>query len=125
MSPLPEAATDAELVALVDRWVGLLEQGDYEAANELIPPDEGRWAPNRVRWAIEGSGGRATVAGESRGLPQRRVVDRWEAADGSDAVGEIWYDLNIDGVASDLTATFWLVRVQGGQVVRLKDIHVM
>jgi hypothetical protein len=40
-------------------------------------------------------------------------------------VGEIWYDLNIDGVVSDLTATFRVVRVPGGLVMRLNDLHVM
>lgn len=40
-------------------------------------------------------------------------------------VGEIWYDLNIDGVASDLTATFRVVHVPEGLIVRLNDIHVM
>jgi hypothetical protein len=51
-------------------------------------------------------------------------ADGW-AANAYGEVGEIWYDLNIDGVASDLTSTFRVVRVQGGLVVRLNDIHVM
>ena len=41
------------------------------------------------------------------------------------AVAEIWYDLNIDGVASDLTATFRVVRGRDGLTIYLNDIHVM
>jgi hypothetical protein len=33
--------------------------------------------------------------------------------------------LNIDGLASDLTATFWIVDTPGGLILRLNDIHVM
>ena len=39
--------------------------------------------------------------------------------------GEIWYDLNIDGKASDLTAIFKLKSVEGGVTVNLQSIHVM
>jgi hypothetical protein len=76
---VPLAATDAELIALVDQWAALLEREEVD-----------RWKPN--------------PRGE---------------------VGEIWYDLNIDGVASDLTATFRIVRVPGGLELRLNDVHVM
>jgi hypothetical protein len=50
---------------------------------------------------------------------------KWEPTNRAGEVGEIWYDLNIDSVASDLTATFRLVRVPGELLVRLDDIHVM
>ena len=40
-------------------------------------------------------------------------------------IGEIWYDLNIDGVTTDLTATFFIVRDRAGIKIVLSDIHVM
>ena len=40
-------------------------------------------------------------------------------------IGEIWYDLNIDGVTTDLTATFFIVHDRAGIKVMLSDIHVM
>jgi len=40
-------------------------------------------------------------------------------------IGDIWYDLNIDGYASDLTATFFIQKRTDGLVLVLNDIHVM
>jgi hypothetical protein len=55
---------------------------------------------------------------------QRREVDRsLEANDGGE-LHEVWYDLYLDGELSDLTATFRLVRVPQGLVLRLYDICV-
>jgi hypothetical protein len=65
-----------------------------------------------------------TVRGVPSDVQQRKEVDRWEPNE-NDEVGEIWYDLNIDGVASDLTATFVMVDVDEGLSLRLRDIHVM
>ena len=67
---------------------------------------------------------KVTLTGRPSDVTQRKQVTWWKAerAMGS---GEIWYDLNIDGVASDLTATFWLVRDATGIKVVLNDIHVM
>jgi hypothetical protein len=125
MNTFPEDVTDAELIAFVDRWVALLEREDYVAAHGLIPTDrDSRWTPERIRWAIDGSGRRVTVAGESREFAQRKEVDRWEDP-GTGEVGEVWYDLNLDGVVSDLTARFRIVITPGGLMVRFHDIGVM
>ena len=40
-------------------------------------------------------------------------------------MGVIWYDLNIDGFVTDLTATFDLFETPEGISVQLNDIHVM
>jgi hypothetical protein len=40
-------------------------------------------------------------------------------------IAEVWYDLNINGLACDLTATFRVVENSDGLVVKLNDIHVM
>jgi hypothetical protein len=40
-------------------------------------------------------------------------------------IGEIWYDHSIDGVATDLTAPFFIVCDRAGIKVGLSDIRVM
>lgn len=130
MELLSETATDAELIAWVDHWAALLEREDYAAAHAFTDHDAHQgWSPTLMREVIKGYGEargeqRVTVAGVPGDVTQRKEVDRWEV-NSSGEVGEVWYDLNIDGVASDLTATFRLVRVPGGLVIRLNDIHVM
>jgi hypothetical protein len=127
----PADVTDAQLIAFVDGWVALLERRDYAGAHAYAAhhPDE-PWTPESMREVIEGygvarSGQRATVDAAPTDVVPRREVTRWPANAGSE-IGEIWYDLGIDGRASDLTATFALVqRVDGGIDVCLHDIHVM
>jgi len=53
-------------------------------------------------------------------VTQRKVVDWW-----STGLGQVWYDLNINGKVSDLTATFDLERTNQGLIIKLNDIHVM
>lgn len=45
--------------------------------------------------------------------------------DNLNSIGEIWYDLNLDGFASDLTATFSIVERSDRLEIELNDIHVM
>ncbi len=130
MEPLPSTVTDAELIAFVDEWAALLEQEDYDAAFAFTDhvPSMG-WTPELIRDAIKGYGDRdpgqrVTVQGVPSGVTQSKEVDRWPA-NAHGVFGEIWYDLNIDGKASDLTATFALKQVDGGVAVLLNDIHVM
>ena len=54
--------------------------------------------------------------------PEGRSMARQDAFG---CFGEIWYDLNINGEASDLTATFELKWADDGITVHLNDIHVM
>ena len=130
MAPLSENVSDAELIALIDRWAALLEREDYAGAFAFTDhiPDMG-WTPELVRAVIKGYGDadpgqRVTVDGVPTDISQRKAVDRWPTnAHGS--VGEIWYDLNMDGKASDLTAIFKLKQADGGITVHLNDIHVM
>jgi hypothetical protein len=130
MSPLPATVTDPELIAFVDRWATLLEQEDYEAAfafTDHIP--EMGWTPSLVREVIKSYGDcnpnqRVTVRGVPTDIRQRKKVDRWPT-NAHGCFAEIWYDLNIDGKASDLTATFDLKWAEDGVTVHLNDIHVM
>ncbi|HEU0300529.1 MAG TPA: hypothetical protein VFR37_13760 [Longimicrobium sp.] len=129
MAPLASTVTDEELIAFVDEWAALLEQEDYDAAfahTDHVP--QMGWTPELLRDAIQGYGGanagqRVTVDGVPTEVAQRKEVDRWPANDHG-VFGEIWYDLNIDGRASDLTATFALQHTDGGVAVLLDDIHV-
>jgi hypothetical protein len=130
MAPLPEGVTDADLIAFIDRWAALLEREDYDTAFALtghIP--EMRWTPALVRDVIKSYGEaqpdqRVTLEGVPTDISQRKRVDR-RPTNAHGCFGEIWYDLNIDGEASDPTATFALKGADGGVTVHLNDIHVM
>ena len=107
-----------------------MEREDYEAAYAYTDHiREMGWTPDLMRETVKSYGDaredqRITLAGVPSDINQRKEVERWEPNRYGE-VGEIWYDLNIDGVVSDLTATFRLVQVPQGLLVRLNDIHVM
>jgi hypothetical protein len=130
MEPLRATATDEDLIAFAERWAGLMEREDYEAAYAYTDHIcEMGWTSDLMRQVIKSYGDaredqRVTVAGVASDISQRKKVDRWEDNRYGE-VGEIWYDLNIDGGVSDLTSTFRVVRVPKGLVIRLNDIHVM
>ena len=129
MVPLPRDASDAELIAFVDRWAAALEAEDYEAAFAMVDhePRMG-WTPELIRSVIKGYGEasptqRVTVAGVPSDVRQRKEITRWTPPRPGGS-GELWYDLNIDGRASDLTATFAIIETKAGILLRLDDIHV-
>ncbi len=111
MKHLPHNSTDDELIAYADRWAALMESEDYVAAfgfTAHIP--EMKWTPQLIREAVKAYGDadpsqKVTLHGKPTDITQRKNVDRWPK-NSHGAVGELWYDLNIDGLASDLTATF-------------------
>lgn len=130
MDPLPNSATDADLLEFIDGWAALMEREDYESAYAYTDhvPEMG-WTPALMRDVVKSYGdGRAdqkiTVTGVPSDIAQEKTVDRW-GENREHEVGEIWYDLNIDGIASDLTATFRIIQAPDGLKVRLNDIHVM
>lgn len=130
MTPLPGTTSDSDLIAFVDGWASLLEREDYEAAFRYTDhvPAMG-WTPALIREVIKAYNEanpdqRVTVDGISTDITQRKEVSRNSiTADGY--FGYIWYDLNINGLASDLTATFDLYQADDGVRLRLSDIHVM
>lgn len=130
MKPLPETATDAHLIAFVDQWAALMEREDYVAAHSFTEHDPYQgWTPDLMQQVVKCYGEarkdqRVTVAGVPSDITQRKKVHCW-LENKLGVVGEVRYDLNIDGVVTDLTATFDIVRTAGGLVVRLCDIHVM
>ena len=141
MVVLPESATDADIIAAVDSWVRLLESEDYVAASEGVDsPPSGVWTPEFIRscikdhWDDAPKDHRVTFAGLTRQFTfddgrifvktQRKDVARWSEPNDGGELHEIWYDLNVDGVVSDLTATFRLARAPQGLLLRLYDICV-
>ena len=130
MKLLPTNSTDEDLIRYVDRWAEHLEKEEYTAAFALTDQEpEMKWTPDLVREVIKAYGAalptqRVTVTGKPTDISQRKAVSRWPK-NRFDAIGQIWYDLNIDGFASDLTATFGIFMVGGGLTLRLSEIHVM
>ena len=130
MELLPLDSADVDLIAFADRWAVLMESEDYAAAFAFTEHDGAmKWTPDLIRDVVKAYGDadpnqRVTLDGKSTDISQRKNVDRWDA-NAHGAVGEIWYDLNIDGVVSDLTATFTLIQRADGLTIQLNDIHVM
>lgn len=130
MKSLPKEISDEALIKLIDEWARLMEAEDYEAAfnfTEQVP--EMKWTPELSREVIKCYGDclptqKVTVEGKPTDITQRKEVARWEP-NVLKEIGEIWYDLNIDGFVSDLTATFRICQVPEGIILRLNYIHVM
>jgi len=107
-----------------------MELEDYSAAfayTSHIP--EMKWTADLVREVIKSYDEadpkqRVTLAGQPSDVHQRKDVTRWPINQYGE-IGQIWYDLNINGLASDLTATFRVVRSAEGLIIKLNDIHVM
>lgn len=130
VEPLPSTLSDADLIQFVDAWAAHLEREDYDAAfHHTEHVAHMGWTPALMREVIKAYGDgrptqRVTVAGGRKDVSQRKDVTRWPKPRPM-GIGEIWYDLNIDGVTTDLTATFFVVRDRAGMKVVLSDIHVM
>jgi len=127
---LPATASDDDLLRFVDGWARLMEREDYVAAFDYTEHDPYmRWTPELIREVVKSYGAsnpaqKVTLEGRPTDVHQRKEVTRWpETRPGG--VGEIWYDLNIDGLASDLTATFAIQANGDGLTIVLGDIHVM
>lgn len=132
---LKTSATDKEILEFIDQWALLLEKEDYDAAFNMTSHDSAmHWTPELIKEVIKAYGGSETTQkvtllnnglaidgrGEIEVANQRKEVTWFD-----DKKGDVWYDLNIDGYVSDLTATFWLEKTDNELVVILDDIHVM
>lgn len=128
MLTLPNSATNEEIIFAIDSWVTKLEQEEYASAIAMVEHPPG-WTADLLRNVIKSYGNalptqRVTLVAKRTDVSQRKEVDRWsDAPNGS--LGEVWYDLGIDGLTSDLTATFCILPGNCGMVFRLDDIHVM
>lgn len=139
MVTLPLDASDAEVLAVVRRWVDLLAAGQYAQAQALLLRDgaERDWPPELVAEVIaayeppsgasSGAVSHVTPVGQAQVLDLRphHEVARWEAGGRPGVVGDVHFDLPMNGAWSDLTAIFWLRRVAEGMALELFDIHVL
>jgi hypothetical protein len=130
MKPLPRSSTDTQLIEVVHQWVRLLEAEKYDDAFNFTDhiPSSG-WSPSLIKQFIESygeaePGQKVTFDGKPTDIQQRIDVSRW-GENSCQEIGEIWYDLNINGFVSDVTATFRICVVPGGLTLRLNDVHVM
>jgi hypothetical protein len=128
MTPFPVTVTDQELIAFIDRWVSLLEQGDYEAAFQFTDhtPILG-WTPTLIHEIVSWCGPfnpqrRFTLECAPTTQTERKVVNRWPERTPDGVFGDICYRLNVDGKASDLVATFLLRDTGAGIAVLFQDI---
>jgi len=130
MTHLPTTATDEELISFIDQWAALMELEDYEYAYAFTGHFPGQqWSPSLMRDVIKAYADsypqqKVTLHGKSTDITQRKTVSRWSRNEHHE-IGEIWYDLNIDGYVSDLTATFRIIEHDAGLEIKLNDIHVM
>jgi hypothetical protein len=130
MELLPHNASDADLIAFADRWAMLMESEDYATAFAFTEQDPHmKWTPVLLGEVVKAYGDaspsqKVTLHGKPTDIMQRKRVYRWQR-NACDAVGQIWYDLNIDGFPSDLTATFTIIQRPNGLAVELDDIHIM
>ena len=137
---LPEASTDAAIIAAVEDWLRLLEREGYDtAATEIDSPPGGVWTAELLRNCVHfiGYGDRShyrvtrsgvlrvdKIGGQDFVATQCRDVKRSPEPNDFGELHEVWYDLYLDGVLSSLTATFGFVRVPQGLALRLYDICV-
>ncbi len=127
---LPCDASDTTILAAVDQWAALLETEQYEAAFNATKHDVAMgWTPDLMRQVISRYGNaepgqKVTVEGKPSNIRQRKNVHRF-TRNKHGFVGHVWDDLNINGLASDLTATFGLHEAADGLELVLEDIHVM
>jgi hypothetical protein len=130
VKPFPKGVSDEELLHFIDGWATFMEREDYAGAfAHTDHVQHMHWTPDLIREAVKAYGDarpdqRVTVDGVPTDVTQRKEVSWFKKPAGGE-VGEIWYDLNIDGEASDLTATFRIVEARNGLTVYLNDIHVM
>jgi hypothetical protein len=133
MKRLPLTATDEDLLAAVNEWVGLLAEGRYADAYQwLHHPEPPRWpSPEVMATVIRNYGfieprpdGRTftvTPIGTATGDRYDAEVTRYD----SGTRGDVHFDLPLNGWWSDVTAILDFSVHEGTFVFELDDIHVL
>jgi hypothetical protein len=126
MKFLPNPATDEQIMALADEWAALVAAGDFDAAYALSAQSEhNNFTAQMIREVIEdyrASGEEDSDDVGRNGQPCREFT-RWDLTR-EYCLGYIWYDLDVDGKLSYLTADFYVVLKPEGVVIELYEIHV-
>lgn len=132
------AAKDRDILAIVERWIGLLAAGQSADAMALLKTTgaERDWSPELVmdliasyEPAIGDWDGTSLITpvetARTEDVKPNPHVDRWPQPNPRGAWGDVHYDLPINGVWSDLTAMFRVREVPGGLALELYDVHVL
>jgi hypothetical protein len=140
MIVLPIDATDDAILAAVREWVAALAAGDFVGAYAMTAHEPYyRWSPDLIRDVIAGYGlpepapdgiaHRVTpIETAEEDVHPEHEVTRWneprDVDNGRVAIGEVRFDLPLDGYWSDLTATFEIQQGASNIVLVLNEIHV-
>jgi len=129
---LPCFPSEREVFEVVERWVDALSDGQFHKAYDLTVHDAYyNWSPALMQLVIEGYGHPephpkgpfvVTSRKSALGVP-RHEIDWWDEEQRS-AIGEVWYDMPLNGRWSDVTTTFLLVQRDGACFLVLEQIHV-
>ncbi|WP_117212454.1 hypothetical protein [Allorhizocola rhizosphaerae] len=135
MEILGASATDAELIAAVRRWVGLLAADDFEAAVRFLWQGEGAGsmavsASSLREWLgryepappLSTARPARVTAPETAGGPFDPLEEVFRRDDGT--VSSVDFSLPFNGEWSELVAFFDVVDVPGGQALKLRDIYI-
>lgn len=139
--PLPVTETAIEIT--IHSWIDLLAQEKYlEACNFSLHNPYYAWTPTLLEQTINGYG---IPYEHDNLLPKCKVTPRFTAVSDKqnrykqiewhppkpymDAelriIGYVHYDLPIDGLWSDLTATFRIIQAADYVTLELNEIHVL
>jgi hypothetical protein len=131
---LPASASVSDLIAVVMRWVEVLAAEQYEQAYGMTAHDSyHKWTPDLIRLVIEGYGlpephprgpFRVTPRGQAMGDCYELVAERYQEPFPSGAIGEVRFNLPLNGEWSDLTAVLAIYPVERQLVLCLNEIHV-
>lgn len=141
MSHLGYGASDDEVLAFVDAWAAMLAAGEYErafahtahiAGSKLTPATFRAHVEQMAKlhasaWdeqhgALEPKY-QVTMEGAPTHKTQVKEVTRWPK-NARGEVGEVWYDVNFDGYATDYTATFEIQDDGEGLTIAFADLGV-
>lgn len=134
---LPENASHEDILNVVRDWVELLAADNFDAACAMLQhsPDE-PWTPDFLRMWIfnygwhdpmtDGSTFRVTSCKSAVGRETYyQDVNRFDAPATKGLVGDVMFDLPLNGEWSDLTALFSIFSREGSLVLQLDDVHVL
>jgi len=132
------AQDTAAALDFVEAWVNLLSESRYEDAfNMLYVPSDNSWSPSLIEeittsYELPPAAGDDSDTSHVTPVATAKVVDyrpdkevEWYEGNPDSNLGMIHYSLPINGIWSDLTAIFRLLRSKGEVGVALEDIHVM
>lgn len=132
-----------EVLGCVREWVNLLAQQKFEAAFEMLMPSEKEFFSPQILQQLTANYGQLeprsdglifsvtpwefAVCPEGRAKPYQDV-EWYEASKirkGDPVVGDVHFDVPLNGEWSDLTAVFWIHAIDGGFALELERIEIL